>query len=271
MITLNDLCAHLLPPNERLQFKMLIIDEPHLILVAAMMSPKSTCPDCRQPTERIHSSYPRTLADLPWATTPIELRLTVRRFFCRTCTCARQTFSERLPTIAPWYARTTTRLATAQAHTGLSLGGAAGARHLAHQGAPVSRNTLLRRVRSVPRPAGPEPEIIGIDDWAWRKGNRYGTIIVDLQRGCPIDLLEDRAAETVATWLQAHPDVKIIARDRAEAYAAGIRQGAPEATQVADRFHLLKNLAAALQEVFNGHHRELDQRNHLAHNEPPPG
>jgi transposase len=118
-------------------------------------------------------------------------------------------------------------------------------------------------------PEGPEPAIIGIDDWAWRKGNRYGTIIVDLQRGCPIDLLEDRAAETVATWLQSHPDVTVVARDRAEAYAAGIRQGAPEATQVADRFHLLKNLASALQEVFNGHHREIAQLNHLAHNEPP--
>jgi transposase len=117
-------------------------------------------------------------------------------------------------------------------------------------------------------PNGPAPEIIGLDDWAWRKGNRYGTIIVDLERGCPIDVLEDRAAETVATWLQVHPEVKIVARDRAEAYAAGIRQGAPEATQVADRFHLLKNLAAALQEVFNAHHRELDQLNHMLPNEP---
>jgi transposase len=124
-------------------------------------------------------------------------------------------------------------------------------------------------VRSLCLPEGPEPEIIGIDDWAWRKGHRYGTIIVDLQRGCPIDVLEDRAAETVATWLQAHPDVTIVARDRAEAYAAGIRQGAPEATQVADRFHLLKNLAAALQEVFSAHHREIDQINHVPHNEPP--
>jgi transposase len=106
-------------------------------------------------------------------------------------------------------------------------------------------------VRRVSLPEGPAPEIIGVDDWAWRKGHCYGTLIVDLQRGCPIDVREDRAAETVATWLQTHPNVKIIARDRAEAYAAGIRQGAPEATQVADRFHLLKNLAAALQEVFN--------------------
>jgi transposase len=139
---------------------------------------------------------------------------------------------------------------------------------VSRHGLPGSRNTLLRRVRSLGLPAGPAPEIIGIDDWAWRKGHRYGTIIVDLERGCPIDLLEDRAAETVATWLQSHPDIKIVARDRAEAYASGIRQGAPEATQVADRFHLLKNLAAALQEVFHGHHREIDQLNHLAHNEP---
>jgi transposase len=110
---------------------------------------------------------------------------------------------------------------------------------------------------------------IGIDDWAWRKGQRYGTIVVDLQRGCPIDVLEDRAAETVATWLQSHPDVTIVARDRAEAYASGIRQGAPNATQVADRFHLLKNLASALQEVFSVHHREIDQRNHVPHDEVP--
>jgi len=234
-----------------------------------MISTNSTCPDCRQPTHRIHGHYRRTLADLPWTTAPIELRVIVHRFRCGTCTCRRKTFAERLPTVAPLYARTTTRLTTTQADTGLVLGGAAGARHLSRHGLPGSRNTLLRRVRSLYLPEGPAPEIIGLDDWAWRKGHRYGTIIVDLERGCPIDLLEDRAAETVATWLQSHPDIKIVARDRAEAYASGIRQGAPEATQVADRFHLLKNLAAALQEVFNGHHREIDQLNHLAHNEPP--
>jgi transposase len=125
-------------------------------------------------------------------------------------------------------------------------------------------------VRSVSLPEGPAPEVIGVDDWAWRKGQRYGTIIVDLQRGCPIDVLEDRTAETVATWLHAHPDVTIVARGRAEASAAGIRHGAPEATQVADRFHLLKHVAAALQEVFSAHHRAIDQLNHLPHNEPPP-
>lgn len=239
MITLDDLCAHVLPPDDHITFQSLIIDEPRLILVAAMISTNSTCPDCRQPTHRIHGHYQRTLADVPWATAPIELRVIVRRFRCCTCTCRRQTFAERLPSVAPLYARTTTRLATTQADTGLVLGGAAGARHLSRHGSPVSRTTLLRRVRRVSLPGGPAPAIIGIDDWAWRKGHHYGTIIVDLQRGCPIDVLADRAAETVATWLQAHPDVTIVARDRAEAYAAGIRQGAPEATPVADRFHLL--------------------------------
>jgi transposase len=237
--------------------------------VAALLSTNSTCPDCSQPTNRIHGRYRRTLADFPWATAPIELRVIVRRFRCRTCTCRRQTFAERLPRVAPLYARTTTRLAPTQANTGLVLGGAAGAWHLSRHGAPVRRNTLLRRGRNVPLPEGPTPEIIGLDDWAGRNGQHYGTIIVDLQRGGPIDLLEDRAAATVAPWLQAPPAVKIVARDRAEAYAAGMRQGASDATQVAARFPLLKNGASALQEVFSAHHREIDQLNHVQHNEPP--
>jgi transposase len=269
-MTLDDLCARLLPPAEHLTFQKLIIDEPGFILEATMISATSTCPDCHQPTARIHGRYPRTLADVPWATAPMTLRLLVRRFRCCTATCPRHTFAERLPSVAPPYARTTTRFATTQANTGLALGGAAGARHLARHGLPGSRNTLLRRVRRVALPAGPAPTIIGVDEWAWRKGQRYGTLIVDLQRGCPIDLLEDRAADTVATWLQAHPDITIVARDRAEAYAAGIRQGAPEATQVADRFHLLKNVAAALQEVFNAHHGEMAQRNQVPPPEPIP-
>ena len=109
MLTLNDLCAHLLPPDEHLKFRSLILNEQRIILVAAMYAPKAPCPDCGQLACRIHSDYYRTLADLPWATAPIQLRLKVRRFFCTTCTCRRQPFTERLPTVAPLYARTTTR------------------------------------------------------------------------------------------------------------------------------------------------------------------
>src|SRR5262245_41467788 len=145
MITLDDLCASLLPPDDHIKFQSLIIDEPRLILVAAMISTNSTCPDCSQPTHRIHGHYGRTLADLPWATAPIELRLIVRRFRCPTCTCRRQTFAERLPRVAPLYARATTRLATTHANTGLVLGCAGGARHSSRTSAPAARITVLCR------------------------------------------------------------------------------------------------------------------------------
>jgi len=260
-MTLDDLCSRLLPPDEHLHFETLILEDHHLTLVAAMTAPKAVCPDCHQPSHRMHSGYPRTLADLPWALMPVELVLHVRRFFCDTSGCGRLTFTERLPTVAPLYARTTTRLRHSQAYTGLALGGSAGARQLARQSLPGSRNTVLRRVRSLPTPAYPPPHVVGIDDWAWRKGHRYGTIVVDLERGCPIDVLEDRLADTVADWFKAHPEVNVVARDRSESYASGIRQGAPDAVQVADRFHLLQNVAAALEQVFNAHHQDLEALN----------
>jgi transposase len=256
-MTLDDLCARLLPPDEHLHFVTLILEDSHLTLVAAMTAPKAVCPDCHQLSHRLHSGYPRTLAALPWALMPVQLLLHVRRFFCDTSGCERTTFTERLPTVAPLYARTTMRLSHSQASTGLALGGSAGARQLARQHMPSSRNTVLRRVRKLPTPAYPPPHVVGIDDWSWRKGHRYGTIVVDLERGCPIDVLEDRLAETVENWFKAHPEMQIVARDRAEAYASGIRQGAPEATQVADRFHLFQNLAATLEAVFSAHHQDL--------------
>jgi transposase len=218
-----------------------------MTLDVAVTTSQARCPTCTQPSTHIHSDYRRTLADLPWATTPVQLHLRVRRFWCATPSCRRQTFTERVPQVAAHYARATTRMTVFQTSTGLALGGAAGARHLARQGVSGSRNTLLRRVRSLPTPAAPRPCAIGIDDWAKRKGHTYGTIVVDLDRRCPVDLLEDRTAETVAAWLQAHPEVTIVARDRAEAYASGVTQGAPDAVQVADRWHLLKNLSEAVE------------------------
>jgi transposase len=150
-----------------------------------MRSAQSTCPDCRPPTDRLHGRSRRHLADLPWATAPIALRVIVRRFRWLTGTCRRPPVAERLPTIAPPYARPTTRLATTQVYTGLALGGAAGARHCSRHGVPVRRKTLLRRVRRLSVPPGPAPHLIGIDEWAWRKGHRYGTLVVELERGGP--------------------------------------------------------------------------------------
>src|SRR5215467_11815030 len=223
------------------------LEDPCLTLDVQVTTPTAPCPTCAQPATRRHSRYRRTLADLPWATVPVRLFLHVRRFFCDTPTCGRQTFTERVPTVARPYAHTTTRASQAQCDTGLVLGGAAGARQLARQGLPGSRQTVLRRVRAHQPAPGPTPEVIGLDDWAFRKGRTYGTIVVDLERGCPVELLDDRLADTVATWLRAHPEVTVVARDRADAYASGVTQGAPDAIQVADRWRLLKNLREAVE------------------------
>lgn len=237
------------------------MEEHGISLVLSATAPKAICPACLHPACRVHGRYLRTLADLPWATTPVELLLWVRRFCCETPTCERHTFTERLPLVAPSHVRTTARLSLSQTYTGLALGGSAGARHLARQGLPGSRSTLLRRVRALPDPEGTEPHVVGVDDWAWRKGHRYGSIVVDLERGCPLDVLEDRKADTVAAWFKAHPEVAIVARDRADAYASGISQGAPHAIQVADRFHLFENLADTLEEVFQAYRQTLDAIN----------
>jgi hypothetical protein len=159
--------------------------------------------------------------------------------------------TERFSELAPHSARTTARLHHMQTDIGRALGGTAGARRLANPGMPGSRKTLLRRVRRFAPPGAPPAEVIGIDDWAKRKGHTYGTIVVDLDRHRPVDVLPDRSAETVAAWMQVHPEVHVVARDRAEAYASGVRQGAPDAVQVADRWHLLKNLREAVEEEFS--------------------
>jgi len=220
----------------------------------------SVCPDCNSASRRVHSRYCRKLADLPWEGIPVVLQLQVRRFFCMAEGCPRRIFTERLPNTAARYARRTRRSAEAMDWIALALGGQAGSRLARRLGLCVSGSTLLRQVRRRSTVGSSRsPRVLGIDDWAWRKGHRYGTILCDLEAGKVIDLLPDREAETVAQWLGTHPGAEVVSRDRASAYAEAARTGAPQAVQVADRWHLLRNLIEALKGALEPHHRILAQ------------
>src|SRR5207237_1577416 len=171
----------------------------------------------------------------------------VRKFFCDNPACLRQIFTERFPTVvAPW-ARRTLRLAQHLSALGLALGGQAGARLAACFQWRTDPDTLLRLVRAAPTPDVSAVQVLGVDEWAWRRGQRYGTILVNLEDHRVLDLLPERSAESVAAWLAQHPTVLVICRDRSALYADGIRRGAPHAVQVVDRFHLVKNLREAIE------------------------
>jgi transposase len=242
-----DLLSSLLPADGSLHLDVVQLTDAAVRVVATATAPRAACPDCAASARRVHSRYRRVVADLPWAGRRVTIELRVRRFLCPSSACARMTFAERLPEVAPLHARATVRLLRAQADAGLALGGAAGARLLARHGLPGSRNTLLRRVRALPEPPVPPPRAIGLDDWAQRKRHRYGSIVVDLDRHRPIALLAERSADEVSAWLRAHPSVALVSRDRAEGFASAIGQGAPQAVQVADRWHVLKNLREATE------------------------
>ncbi len=229
----------------------------HLTFSVTSTQITAQCPLCGSFTQRVHSRYERTLADLPCVHFSLTLLVTVSKFFCPNTECHRRIFTERLPAVAAPWARKTARLVEHLQAIGLALGGAAGARLGLQLGYWSCGSTLLNHLQSLPLPPFDVPKVLGVDDFAFRKGHHYGTILVDLETHQPIALLADRKAETLATWLEAHPGIEVLSRDRSKTYRNAMNEGAPDALQVADRFHLVKNLSDALEQAFGSYRREL--------------
>jgi len=243
------LLARFLPDRTTLAMEAWHVDEAAAVITLHVTSTQACvpCPLCHVRTARVHSRYTRTLADLPWGAYGVHVQLQVRKFFCDHPACPRQIFTERLPTVAAPWARRTLRLAQRFLAYGLACGGEAGARLAARLGLCISPDTLLRLAQAAPTPAPSAPQSIGVDEWAWRRGHRYGTILVNLEDHQVLDLLPERSVESLATWLAQHPTITMVCRDRSALYAEGMRRGAPQAVQVVDRFHLVKNLREAVE------------------------
>ncbi len=218
----------------------------------------SSCPLCSTPSSAIHSSYSRHPRDLPCVGRPIRLVLDVKKFFCRVPECPRKIFTERLPDLIEVSSRLTKRLRESVQEIGFATCGKGGERLGNKLGMGFSDATVLWSLFLVPLPEVGQVHVVGVDDWSWRRGKRFGSILVNLETHKIVDLLADREAESVRAWLAAHPEVDVVSRDRGGVYIDGATQGAPQATQVADRWHILSNLGDAVEAFLLRAHTRLE-------------
>ena len=220
----------------------------------------ASCPICQTFSHRVHSRYVRVVRDLPWGGKSMVLRFSTRRFFCNNTSCPRCIFAEELPGLARRRARGTPRLDETLVHIGLECGGEPGRRLCGELGIQTSGDTILRRLRAAPPRQGHAGRVIGVDDFAFRRGQDYGTIVVDHESGDVIDLLPDRTSASLEAWLATRPSAPmVVTRDRSGVYAKAITAAAPEAVQVADRWHLLANCREALVRVLDRHHSPITE------------
>lgn len=242
----------LLPDPNHLRLESWKVDPAtdDLCMSVTSTQPTAACPLCQASSRRVHSRYYRTLQDIPCTSFALRLQLRVRKFFCLNEECQRRIFNERLPQVAAPWARRTERLTQHLIAIAVALGGRAGSRLGHHLGYRIPDSSLLELLATVSLPAIAPLTVLGVDDFAFAKRQSYGTILVDLERQRPIALLRDREANTLAQWLEQHPEVKVLSRDRSAVYRSGMNQGAPQALQVADRFHLLQNLTQALEQAL---------------------
>jgi len=238
---------------EGMQVSQIQITENGLVVEVIATAPSSCCPLCSQASESVHCHYRRVLHDVPCAGRRVQLFLTVRKFSCRNPLCQRKVFAERIPTFMEPWARMTIRYCQQIASIGLATCGKGGAKLAARLGIQTTRQTILRRIMDLPDPLSGSILFLGIDDFSFRRGYRFGTILVNLESHRVVDLLPDRKAETSAAWMRHHPDLMAVSRDRGGEYASAAREGAPQAIQCADRFHLLKNLGEAVEGLLARH------------------
>ena len=221
-----------------------------VLLKAVSSSRSAVCPYCQTLSEKRHSSYVRKPQALPCSNTRVQLVLSIQRYICQNPACDHTTFAERIPDTSSFYSRKTVHLEALLKVLAFEMSAETVARVCRRLKVQVSPDSVLRSIRKTDVHQGPYVRVLGVDDWAIRKGQNYGTLLVDLERHKSIDLLPDRTQQTLCTWLLAHPEIEIISRDRSFEYKAGIEKGAPQALQVVDRWHLLHNLQEKLQEII---------------------
>ena len=221
-----------------------------LVVKASSNSTKAECPSCHNLSRKKHSTYARRPKGLPWGQFSIRLYLTVQRYFCENTNCSQVTFAERVPEIAPLHAQRTVQLTKALRAIAFEASAEAVGRISHYLHIPISADTVLRILRSTPYPERSCPRVLGVDDWALKRGQNYGTILVDLETHKPVDLLRGRTADTLKQWLEAHPEVQIIAGDRSKEYKAGIDGALPNAIQIVDRWHLYLNLREKIEKTL---------------------
>ncbi len=235
----------LLPPGYEIE--EMRTEGPAIGIRAATQHRAGICPGCGRESTQIHGYYRREVDDLPISGFTVRIRLKVRRFRCNNEQCERQTFSSTSSDLVAPHQRKSGRLISTLYHIGQALGGRAGARLTKLLCMGTSRDTLLRIVRAVFQPEPCAPHAVGVDDWAMCRGHSYGTIVVDLEKHQVIDLLPSRSADTLSQWLAHHPQISLVSRDRSPEYRSAVTDMLPEAVQVVDRWHLVKNLREALE------------------------
>jgi len=241
----------LFPTETQLLIDDIQVQTNRIDVYARRCTPQEQCPDCQRMSQKTHSSYQRHPHDLPCLGFRVQLHLKVRGYFCYNEACERCTFAERFPELVQFKARRTERLIQQHLAVAFAISSEAGGRLLPLLAMPLSGDTLIRDIRRTPEGNAETPRVLGIDDWAKKRGQTYGTILIDLESNQPIDLLDSRETNDVMEWLEQHPGIEIISRDRGTNYIKAATEGAPEAEQVADRWHLLTNLREAAETMLN--------------------